>query len=500
MCRLAVDSAGPNAQFSLNRGAGPGLDSFGWGLNRDSALYQPLPVASGVAEKIMIWNSQAGGVVEAPAAKSRQQLTEKPESEDCEWKDPAAPRRPFKDPSSKRQQLTAEEAAEIYARRPVSHKRGRMFRKGSMNECKKLGPKYGVTAKTIRDIWYGRTWQAATRHLWTNEEVAQRTTLACGGQVPGYLSTGEFAHVGLPHGSALSAIATSQHGAALSAIAGIQSMSDFPGKWANVDFSSVSANGGIPYVNAAQRDPAGQNKWANVDFSSVSANGVIPYVNAAQRDPAGQNLQGDECGNIHFASGDNSVGMPQQRMLDLQPSGKFPHQNSALRAIATSQHGAALSAIAGIQSMSDFPGKWANVDFSSVSANGVIPYVNAAQRDPAGQNLQGDECGNIHFASGDNSVGMPQQRMLDLQPSGKFSHQNLPLGSTAGKIDSQVLQAMVGLWDNGSMLRSFANSTPVLGTFANSTGVGLGGAYSALPQGPGPGVIPLGSINMQPFG
>jgi len=342
-------------------------------LNRDSALYQPLPVASGVAEKIMIWNSQAGGVVEAPAAKSRQQLTEKPESEDCEWKDPAAPRRPFKDPSSKRQQLTAEEAAEIYARRPVSHKRGRMFRKGSMNECKKLGPKYGVTAKTIRDIWYGRTWQAATRHLWTNEEVAQRTTLACGGQVPGYLSTGEFAHVGLPHGSALSAI-------------------------------------------------------------------------------------------------------------------------------ATSQHGAALSAIAGIQSMSDFPGKWANVDFSSVSANGVIPYVNAAQRDPAGQNLQGDECGNIHFASGDNSVGMPQQRMLDLQPSGKFSHQNLPLGSTAGKIDSQVLQAMVGLWDNGSMLRSFANSTPVLGTFANSTGVGLGGAYSALPQGPGPGVIPLGSINMQPFG
>jgi len=403
MCRLAVDSAGPNAQFSLNRGAGPGLDSFGWGLNRDSALYQPLPVASGVAEKIMIWNSQAGGVVEAPAAKSRQQLTEKPESEDCEWKDPAAPRRPFKDPSSKRQQLTAEEAAEIYARRPVSHKRGRMFRKGSMNECKKLGPKYGVTAKTIRDIWYGRTWQAATRHLWTNEEVAQRTTLACGGQVPGYLSTGEFAHVGLPHGSALSAIATSQHGAALSAIAGIQSMSDFPGKWANVDFSSVSANGGIPYVNAAQRDPAGQNKWANVDFSSVSA-------------------------------------------------------------------------------------------------NGVIPYVNAAQRDPAGQNLQGDECGNIHFASGDNSVGMPQQRMLDLQPSGKFSHQNLPLGSTAGKIDSQVLQAMVGLWDNGSMLRSFANSTPVLGTFANSTGVGLGGAYSALPQGPGPGVIPLGSINMQPFG
>jgi hypothetical protein len=82
--------------------------------------------------------------------------------------------RPRKDPSSKRQQLTAEEAAEIYARRPVSHKRGRMFRKGSMNECKKLGPKYGVTAKTIRDIWYGRTWQAATRHLWTNEEVAQR--------------------------------------------------------------------------------------------------------------------------------------------------------------------------------------------------------------------------------------------------------------------------------------------------------------------------------------
>jgi hypothetical protein len=40
--------------------------------------------------------------------------------------------------------------------------------------CRLLAPKYGVTPKTIRDVWSGRTWAEATRHLWTPEEKAQR--------------------------------------------------------------------------------------------------------------------------------------------------------------------------------------------------------------------------------------------------------------------------------------------------------------------------------------
>jgi len=31
-----------------------------------------------------------------------------------------------------------------------------------------------VTPKTIRDVWSGRTWIEATRHLWTDEEIATR--------------------------------------------------------------------------------------------------------------------------------------------------------------------------------------------------------------------------------------------------------------------------------------------------------------------------------------
>lgn len=77
--------------------------------------------------------------------------------------------RSVKPASSKRQQLTVEEAAEIYLLRP---RRGE--RSGGMMHCRTLAPKYGVTPKTIRDVWSGRTWAEATRHLWTPEEIAQR--------------------------------------------------------------------------------------------------------------------------------------------------------------------------------------------------------------------------------------------------------------------------------------------------------------------------------------
>eukprot|EP00961_Rhodomonas_salina_P074410 999435-Rhodomonas_salina.3 len=93
-----------------------------------------------------------------------------------------AGKRPFKPSSSKRQQLTAEEAAEIYSMRPVPSKPGQNFRRGSLVQCKTIAPKvppavcprardampgadmgsgtakYGVTAKTVLDIWHGRTW------------------------------------------------------------------------------------------------------------------------------------------------------------------------------------------------------------------------------------------------------------------------------------------------------------------------------------------------------
>eukprot|EP00961_Rhodomonas_salina_P013008 175029-Rhodomonas_salina.2 len=81
--------------------------------------------------------------------------------------------RPFKHPSSRRQQLTLDEAAEIYSMRPEFAK-GSTLRRGCMVKSKMIAPLFGVTPKTVRDIWHARTWVLATRHLWTEEEIAYR--------------------------------------------------------------------------------------------------------------------------------------------------------------------------------------------------------------------------------------------------------------------------------------------------------------------------------------
>ena len=43
-----------------------------------------------------------------------------------------------------------------------------------MLHCKAIAPKYGVTPKTVRDIWNGRTWWQTTKQYWSKEEKAWR--------------------------------------------------------------------------------------------------------------------------------------------------------------------------------------------------------------------------------------------------------------------------------------------------------------------------------------
>jgi hypothetical protein len=59
--------------------------------------------------------------------------------------------------------LSKERAMEVYKRRPdrMSFKKNR---RGAMNDCHAVAVEFGVTAKTIRDIWRGRTWGEATGH------------------------------------------------------------------------------------------------------------------------------------------------------------------------------------------------------------------------------------------------------------------------------------------------------------------------------------------------
>ena len=120
-------------------------------------------------------------------------------AEDEHSKSPPTAQKIFKAPSSKRQQLTAVEAAEIFELRPRSSN-SKSLRRGSMLMCKVIAPKYGVSSKTIRDIWRGRTWLHATEHLWTEEEkeeLSSRNTATvkmASEAVEVQISAGTFTH------------------------------------------------------------------------------------------------------------------------------------------------------------------------------------------------------------------------------------------------------------------------------------------------------------------
>jgi hypothetical protein len=71
--------------------------------------------------------------------------------------------------AASKKQLQPEVVLEIYRKRPrFSHQES--FRRGNLLLCKSVAPKYGVTPKTIRDIWRGRTWSQVTMSEWTHEE------------------------------------------------------------------------------------------------------------------------------------------------------------------------------------------------------------------------------------------------------------------------------------------------------------------------------------------
>jgi len=70
-------------------------------------------------------------------------------------------------------QLTAAHALEIFKLRPQL--KGPR-RRGAMMQCKAIAPRFGISPKTVREIWAGRAWARATRTEWTEEEVATRAS------------------------------------------------------------------------------------------------------------------------------------------------------------------------------------------------------------------------------------------------------------------------------------------------------------------------------------
>mmetsp|Transcript_49559 Transcript_49559/g.101172 ORF Transcript_49559/g.101172 Transcript_49559/m.101172 type:complete len:448 (-) Transcript_49559:248-1591(-) len=71
--------------------------------------------------------------------------------------------------------LTENDVLEIFAQRPkraLDSNGNFTFIANSSAEPTILAQHYGVTGKTIRDIWNRNTWFRTTRHLWTVEELA----------------------------------------------------------------------------------------------------------------------------------------------------------------------------------------------------------------------------------------------------------------------------------------------------------------------------------------
>ena len=71
--------------------------------------------------------------------------------------------------------LTVHEAVEIYTFKVAA--RGQLEVTGEPKSLKgasvALAKKYGVTPRTIRDIWNRHSWSYATQHLWTYEEESK---------------------------------------------------------------------------------------------------------------------------------------------------------------------------------------------------------------------------------------------------------------------------------------------------------------------------------------
>ena len=81
--------------------------------------------------------------------------------------------------------LTQKEAMEIYSHKlqlinPTSYKASiQSWKKNVRGESSKLAKIYGVSSKTIRDIWNRKSWSIATKGLWRQESIEQVPNLTC---------------------------------------------------------------------------------------------------------------------------------------------------------------------------------------------------------------------------------------------------------------------------------------------------------------------------------
>ncbi|KAJ1469927.1 hypothetical protein T484DRAFT_1981241 [Baffinella frigidus] len=121
---------------------------------------------------------------------------------------------------------------------------GRM-RRGTMMECKTLAPKFGVTEKTIREIWRGLTHQEATRPMWTQEEISARLRGSHGDDEDDDTLTSPIDPPAAHEPSNTSTV--SQAKSSLSDATGVWGLGGGPVGIGGAEFSHVGASANLPY-------------------------------------------------------------------------------------------------------------------------------------------------------------------------------------------------------------------------------------------------------------
>ena len=76
--------------------------------------------------------------------------------------------------------LTAEQAVEIYKSKPSASSLTGISKthRTRTSPSRTLAAEYGVSSKTIRDIWNRKTWGASTLHVFERQEKSEQITVS----------------------------------------------------------------------------------------------------------------------------------------------------------------------------------------------------------------------------------------------------------------------------------------------------------------------------------
>ena len=204
--------------------------------------------------------------------------------------------------------------------------KGGQLRRGSMLHCKAIAPKYGVTPKTIRDVWSGRSWAKTTRHLWTEEETRRRGA----GEPEGDENDDDMGAHGAAHRLPMQGMQHGYSGGDFNSLNPSLMTNPFagnmPGNFSNANqlgnpqqWFPQANNGGSTFVGAGMQPQYNLPNAMCGNFGGYNQTGMLADMGAANQGANGMgNSMGgmlsfangmcnQQLGNFHSMSGNNNA-------------------------------------------------------------------------------------------------------------------------------------------------------------------------------------------------